>query len=45
VGAVRDQPLGLPTELIRMKVDIIVVAGGGAPLRAAKQATRLSANY
>ena len=28
-----------------MKVDIIVVAGGGAPLRVAKQATRLSANY
>jgi len=26
-------------ELVRMKVDIIVAAGGGAPLRAAKQAT------
>ena len=29
----------LAEELVRMKVDIIVAAGGGAPLRAAKQAT------
>jgi ABC-type uncharacterized transport system substrate-binding protein len=29
----------LAEELVRMKVDIIVPAGGGAPLRAAKQAT------
>jgi putative ABC transport system substrate-binding protein len=29
----------LAEELVRMKVDILVAAGGGAPLRAAKQAT------
>src|SRR5213593_997873 len=29
----------LAEELVRMKVDVIVTAGGGAPLRAAKQAT------
>src|SRR5438132_4183316 len=29
----------LAEDLVRMKVDVIVTAGGGAPLRAAKQAT------
>src|SRR5437660_7393537 len=31
----------LAEELVRMKVDIIVAAGGGPPVRAAKQATSM----
>src|ERR1051325_5349060 len=35
----RDQLSVLAAELVRLKVDIIVVAGGPAPIRAAKKAT------
>jgi putative ABC transport system substrate-binding protein len=36
----RDRYPELAAELVRLKVDIIVVAGGGAPVRAAKNATK-----
>jgi putative ABC transport system substrate-binding protein len=35
-----DRYPGLATELVRLKVDIIVVAGGDGPIRAAKNATK-----
>jgi putative tryptophan/tyrosine transport system substrate-binding protein len=35
-----DRLPGFATELVRLKVDIIVVAGGVAPVRAAKNATK-----
>ena len=36
----RDRYPELAAELVRLKVDIIVVAGGDAPIRAAKNATK-----
>jgi ABC-type uncharacterized transport system substrate-binding protein len=36
----RDRLPELATELVRLKVDIIVVAGGDGPIRAAKNATK-----
>jgi putative ABC transport system substrate-binding protein len=36
----RDRYLELAAELVRLKVDVIVVAGGVAPVRAAKNATK-----
>ena len=39
----RGSPIGLPelaAELVRLKVDIIVVAGGDRVIRAAKNATK-----
>src|SRR5262245_42415000 len=36
----RDRYLELAAELARLKVDVIVVAGGVAPVRAAKNATK-----
>jgi len=36
----RDRYPELLAELVRLKIDIIVVAGGGAPIRAAKNATK-----
>ncbi|MSP39014.1 MAG: ABC transporter substrate-binding protein [Deltaproteobacteria bacterium] len=36
----RDRTPELATELVRLKVDIILVAGGTGPVRAAKNATK-----
>src|SRR4030095_9602722 len=36
----RDRAPELAAELVRLKVDIIVVAGGSGPVRAAKNATK-----
>ena len=38
--AKRDRYPDLAAELVRLKVDIIVVAGGDGPIRAAKSATK-----